>query len=85
MEENKNELVAVNNEAVAEVTEANTGLPTGAAMIIGGGLTVAGIVAVKKLRKAWLAHKAKKYAQSTSKSEVEDADEFVDEDVESDK
>lgn len=79
MEENKNELVAVNGEST-EVAEVHSGMPTGAAMLIGGGLALAGIAGIKKLRKVLKNRKDKKYAEANVKEDdVVAEDDFDDE------
>ena len=76
MEENKNELVAVNGEST-EVAEVHSGMPTGAAMLIGGGLAL--IAGVKKLRKVLKNRKDKKYAEANAKEDDVAEDDFDDE------
>jgi len=78
MEENKNELVAVNGEST-EVAEVHSGMPTGAAMLIGGGLALAGIAGVKKLRKVLKNRNDKKYAEANAKEDDVAEDDFDDE------
>lgn len=78
MEENKNELVAVNGEST-EVAEVHSGMPTGAAMLIGGGLALTGIAGVKKLRKVLKNRKDKKYAEANAKEDDVAEDDFDDE------
>ena len=56
---NENEIMNTENEEeqfeieVVDECEKKTGLPTGLAMIIGSGITVAAYVAVKKLKRLW--------------------------------
>lgn len=69
--EERNELVTT--EEIIEKTTGRSGMGTGLAMLIGGGLTLAVIVGGKKLRKVWLNHKAKK------EQDVEEFDDYFDE------
>lgn len=48
------------DEFEVEVVDESSGIGTGLAMLIGSGLTVAAIVAGKKLMKVWKDRKAKK-------------------------
>ena len=63
-------------ELSEEISE-DSGLSTGVAMLIGSGLTLAGIAGWKALKKLWAKHKAKK--EQTEKPieaiEVNDAEE----------
>ncbi|MCI9004420.1 MAG: hypothetical protein HFH39_04105 [Lachnospiraceae bacterium] len=69
MEENRMEGMAMDLVEVESGEESGrTGLGTGLAMLIGSGLTLAAVVGVRKARKAWKNHKAKK------------AEEYVEED-----
>ena len=68
--EERNELVA---EEIIEKTTGRSGMGTGLAMLIGGGLTLAVIVGGKKLREVWLNRKAKK------EQDVEEFDDYFDE------
>lgn len=59
----KNEMVEFEQEnvEVPEVVEdTNSGISTGLAMLIGSGLTLAGLAGFKKLKKVWKKRKAKK-------------------------
>ena len=63
MEEKNNEMIElteVNGEPTVEVEVEEHGMSTGLAMLIGSGLTIGVIAAVKKGREAWARHKAKK-------------------------
>lgn len=72
MNEN-NEIMEMNevNEEPEVIEEERSEMGTGLAMLIGAGLTIAAIAAVKKGRKVWAKIKAKKEAASeTEESKV---------------
>lgn len=67
---NYDEVIEVEEENVAE---GKTGMATGLAMLIGGGLALAGAAGVKKLKKVIANHKAKKAAEAEeSEDETEE-------------
>lgn len=70
---NENEMMNINNEEIENdvVVEEDSGIGTGLAMLIGSGLTLAGIAGVKAFKKVWKKHKAKKILET----EVVDLDE----------
>ena len=82
MEENK----IINNEetdTVCEVTdeaEEKSGMSTGLAMLIGGGITVGAIALGKAGKKVWAKIKAKKDASKASEESTEKEDEDESED-----
>lgn len=81
MDENM-ELMEMNDEVNTEeeVIE-ETHMPTGLAMLIGSGITLAAIAGVKKGRKVWEKIKAKRATQPTLDEEIVDTDyEAIDED-----
>ena len=59
---NEVEFEEIENEETT-VAEGETGLSTGLAMLIGGGLALAGAAGIKKLKKVITNHKAKKAAE----------------------
>lgn len=61
------------------MAEVHSGMPTGAAMLIGGGLALAGIAGVKKLRKVLKNRNDKKYAEANAKEDDVAEDDFDDE------
>lgn len=73
----ENEIMNYENEVMeteeVDVAEGKTGMCTGLAMLIGGGLALAGAAGFKKLKKVIANHKAKKAA------EAEDAEEQTEE------
>lgn len=78
MEENEimvNEVTTTEENTPVEVTEEkHSGIGFGTAMLIGGGIALAAAAGAKKLKKAWIAHKAKKKALEEFES-AEEADE----------
>lgn len=76
MEEKNNEMIelAEVNEPAVEVEVEETGMSTGLAMLIGSGLTIGVIAAVKKGREVWLRHKAKKETIEAEAQMVNNAD-----------
>lgn len=58
----ENEVVTLmpNNEETVERNNGGSGLGTGLAMLIGGGLTLAAVAGGKLVKKAWDKHKANK-------------------------
>lgn len=75
MEERTNELVETENIEEAEEVNESSGLGTGLAMLIGGGIALAVAAGGKKLKKVWDRHKAKKEAEVIVDAECEDPDE----------
>lgn len=74
MEENR-DLVVVNDEVNEISEESKSGMSTGVAMLIGGGITLAVTAGVKKLRKVLANKKAKKEVVVESKVVNESAEE----------
>lgn len=68
-------------EEPEEVTDGRSGMPTGLAMLIGSGLTLAIVAGVKKAKKVFDKHKAKK--EQPVMVVPNDEDEIVDEEEES--
>lgn len=70
---NENEIM-VNEEVMEEpeVIEESSGMSTGLAVLIGSGLTLAAIAAVKKGKKVWDKIKAKKEAKKAEEFNVID-------------
>lgn len=74
---NENEIMEMNEVEVTEepeVVEEHTGIGTGLAMLIGSGLTLAAIAAVKKGKKVWERYKAKKEVAEVTGDEAETID-----------
>ena len=65
----------------SEGTETRSGMGTGLAMLIGGGLTLAAIAGGKKLKKVWKNHKVKTELEKVMEEDTDD--DFVDKDIES--
>lgn len=66
----ENEIMTTEVMEMPEVSEEKSGMNTGLAMLIGGVVTAAGLAGARKIRKVWIAHKAKKAALAASESEV---------------
>lgn len=76
-------------EVFEDIEEVDSGMSTGLAMLIGGGLTVAGIAAAKFAKKKYLQFKAKKEQAKNDVIEVkavekdcDDSDDYVEVDCE---
>lgn len=87
MEENKNyEIEAVNCEPELYDEEESSGMGTGAAMVLGGGITLGIIAAVKLIQKHRAKKKCKEETEKDDDGAVIDADyEEVDEEEKSKK
>lgn len=76
----KNEMVEFEQEnvEVPEVVEdTNSGISTGLAMLIGSGLTLAGLAGFKKLKKVWKKRKAKKELDRQQDEVIAEFDDVV--------
>lgn len=72
---NENEIMTKNEEVIEEpevIEEERSQMSPGVAMLIGSGLTLAGIAVVKKGKKVWAKIKAKKNAKNDDGSNTEE-------------
>lgn len=85
MEEKNNEMVeltTVDENPAVEVEVEETGMSTGLAMLIGSGLTLGVLAAVKKGREVWRRHKAQKATIEADAEMVNNADDDSEDDSE---
>lgn len=72
----ENEIMNIETEVMetefdaVELADENSGIGTGAAMLIGAGITAAGIAVVKLGKKLWANYKAKKELRQPDDGEV---------------
>lgn len=79
MNENENNEVLVfeeaeNNDEPEVIEEESSGMSTGLAMLIGGGIALGAVALGKKLKKAWDKRKAQKEAPVEIEGELVDED-----------